>query len=116
MSFITEPVTVSGQTLRVSHAGGPDGWHGAIRDDKGTVWVCPHRHRNRDESSLRSGVAAHACAALVLKCLSHPTFAEDYIAAINRSSQYAVGGQDPAITIARTREAERFAQEINDAR
>jgi hypothetical protein len=47
-------------------------WHGAIKLDGKVVWVCPHSHHNRDQSSLSRGTAARDCAKHVVSAYEHP--------------------------------------------
>jgi len=66
--------------LRVSHAGGPGRWRGAIRVGERVVWTCPHSHRNRDYSS-GGRTAARECAGYVLEAVADPDRAVRMLAA-----------------------------------
>jgi hypothetical protein len=50
--------------LRISYKKAGTGWRGALKDESGkTVWVCEHRHANRDNGSWLNGASARGCAA-----------------------------------------------------
>jgi hypothetical protein len=49
-------------SMRAGYVGKARHWHGAIAIGPSVVWRCPHSHNNREQTTMRNGVSARACA------------------------------------------------------
>ena len=48
--------------LRITYKSAGSFWKGALKNDAGTVWVCDHFHKNRDNGTVTFGQCARGCA------------------------------------------------------